>query len=62
MTSEPSDVLDPDGDPQMMAQHGSGEPDAGPSVDGVREASPVQDDPEDRDDPDADPEMLAKST
>lgn len=62
MTSEPSETIDPDADPQLKGGPSAGEPDASPSVDGVREASSVQDDPEDRDDPDADPDMLAQNT
>lgn len=61
MTSEPSDILDPDGDPQMLGEPGA-QPDTGPSVDGVREATSVQDDPDDHDEPDADPDMVAQNT
>lgn len=63
MSSEPSETLDPDGDPEMLASAGGGgDVDTSPGIDGVRAATSVQDDPEDQDDPDADPEMLSSTS
>ena len=63
MSSEPSEIVDPDSDPEMLASAGGGGPvDTTPGVDGAATATSVADDPEDQDDPDADPEMLSSSS